>query len=138
MPTCSNNVVEPPILKFQLQYTIILHHRRNQAVRPAQHPEQDRMLSDIWNAGRLGSDGRERVERLSNGHGEERSWEGWRKIGLYVEDEEDGEVPFLMEVELFRDVGELGLECLVNASLRVACLADSRLALVRDGRRKLL
>lgn len=118
MPTCVNNTVEPQILNFQARYATILNHLRQRSVRPAQHPEQERMLSDIWRAGRLGvSDPDNR--RFSEDQGtSERSWEGWRKIGLTVEEEDgEGEAPFLMEVDLFRDTGELGLECLVSTLL---------------------
>ena len=115
MPTCSGNTVEPRILRFQSCYTTILHHRRQKAVRPAHDPDQERMLADIWSAGRLGADDREHAQRLSDGHGKERSWEGWKRIGLYVEGgKAEAEPPLIMEVELFRGVGELGLECLVS------------------------
>jgi hypothetical protein len=74
------------------------------------------MLADIWSAGRLSSDQREESERLSDTHGNERSWEGWKKMGLHVDGEEgQGDAPSLGEIDLFRDVGELGLECLVRA-----------------------
>ena len=47
--------------------------------------------------------------------GDNRSLAGWRKIGLYADWENpEAEAPFIMEVDLFSDVGELGLECLVS------------------------
>lgn len=73
------------------------------------------MLGEIWSAARLGNE-KEHVERLSDGHGGERSWEGWRKIGLYREaGDADREASVLMEVDLFQEVGQLGLECLVRS-----------------------
>lgn len=70
------------------------------------------MLADIWRLGRLGEDipGMEVVKRYS---GLGRTAEGWRRIGLVGVEDNNEEGPFL-EVELFRDVGELGLECLVS------------------------
>ena len=116
MPTCSNNIVKPQILNFQARYANILHHHRLRAVRPSQSKEQERMLAEIWQAGRLGVDDHGPVERLKGGHGNKRTSAGWRKIGLYV-DGEEGEAPFLMEADLFRDVGDLGLECLVGEKM---------------------
>ena len=45
-----------------------------------------------------------------------RTWASWRRIGLWVDEgtELGDETDPLLEVELFRDVGELGLECLVR------------------------
>ena len=115
MPTSSNNIVEPHILNFQSRFMNILQHHRLRAVRPVQGADQERMLSDIWNAGRLDTDGGERMERLTDGHSGHRSWAGWRKIGLHADGEDpEADAPFLMEVDLFRDVGELGLQCLVS------------------------
>jgi hypothetical protein len=45
--------------------------------------------------------------------GGERDWAGWRRIGLGQEGDELQEEP-LSEGELFRNVGDLGLECLVS------------------------
>jgi len=48
-----------------------------------------------------------------------RDWLGWRRLGL-IDDVDEGEVDeptYLLEVDLFRDVGELGLECLVRRTL---------------------
>jgi hypothetical protein len=86
------------------------------------------MLADIWRAGRLGQPvepgevTNDRASRWgsSNGHtavyDSERNWQGWKRIGLETENDGDheGPMPFL-EVELFRDVGDLGLDCLVSS-----------------------
>ncbi|KAK8844114.1 hypothetical protein IAR55_006908 [Kwoniella newhampshirensis] len=116
MPTCLNNTVEPQIHNFQARYATILQNRRLRPVRPSHSPYQEKMLREIWDAGRLGSadDGTGSGRGSSgfgHGHGVVRNWAGWQRMGLYL-DGDDSEPPFLMEVELFRDVGELGLECL--------------------------
>ena len=118
MPTCANNIVEPQILNFQARYAAMLQNRRLTPVRPAQRPNQERMLGDIWALGRLGESSAPGMERLSADTNVtvKRSWAGWRRIGLWVNDESGfgEETDPLLEVELFRDVGELGLECLVS------------------------
>lgn len=43
-----------------------------------------------------------------------RTAEGWNRIGLTVEGQEDDGEGIFLEAELFRVVGELGLECLVS------------------------
>ncbi|ORY33129.1 hypothetical protein BCR39DRAFT_521383 [Naematelia encephala] len=110
MPTCANNIVEPQILNFQARYATILHNRRHRPVRPAQDAQQEKMLSEIWHAGRLDNNKIDGTPKIQSGG--ERTWEGWRRIGLWPEFEGDDVPAFLMEVDLFRDVGELGLECL--------------------------
>lgn len=114
MPTCANNIVEPQILNFQSRYTAILNLKRLTPVRPGRHPEHEKMMGEVWRAGRLG-DTHIEMERLGQlRHETGRTQEGWRKLGLAVEDQdEDGVGPFL-EVDLFRDTGELGLDCLVS------------------------
>lgn len=121
MPTCANNIVEPQILNFQSRYAAILNTKRLKPVRTGRHPEHEKMLAEIWRAGRLG-DTRYETERLGHpGEDTERNQDGWRRLGLYVEEqEEDGEGPFL-EIDLFRDTGELGLECLVSRRCIVHC-----------------
>lgn len=127
MPTCLNTIVKPQILTFQARYAAILNHRRTKIVRPAQDPLQERMMAEIWHVGRLGDglainrdsfvetidgqDGDMTPKRFSDIAG--RSTAGWRKIGL-VGDDEDEASAHMAELELFRDVGELGLECLVS------------------------
>ena len=120
IPTSSNNIVEPQILNFQARYAAVLQHRRHRPVRPALYPEQEKMLSDIWRVARLGEVDKAGQEVMADVNdddfGSDRNWAGWKRIGLWVDDEvEDGEarMPFL-EVELFRDVGDLGLDCLVR------------------------
>ena len=98
MPTCTNNIVQPQILAFQARYATVLRHRRLQPVRPAKNPEQESMLRDIWGIGKLAGEedeGRSYRERS-----------GWDRLGwIYDEGSEAG---------LFKDVGQLGLECLVG------------------------
>jgi hypothetical protein len=106
-------MVEPQILSFQARYAALLHHRRLRAVRPAQIPEQERMLSDIWDNARLGETANGGDAKWPPTHSGQRSWDGWARIGLSVDEGEERPV-FLNEVDLFRDVGELGLECLVS------------------------
>jgi engulfment/cell motility protein 1 len=123
MPTCVNNMVEPQILNFQARYVGILHYRLRKPVRPDLYPEQERMLTDVWHVGRLGStanpgssDGD--MENFGSRSGE-RNLEGWRRLGLGAErdaGEYNGQA--FGEAELFEDVGELGLECLVSGSVR--------------------
>jgi engulfment/cell motility protein 1 len=87
------------------------------------------MLNEIWHVGRLGETTRPQpgLETMMNGHDHPdlppnsiagRDWLGWRRLGL-IDDVDEGEVDepaYLLEVDLFRDVGELGLECLVCRS----------------------
>jgi len=84
------------------------------------------MLNEIWHVGRLGETSRSQpgLETIVNGNSPAdfplntiagRDWLGWRRLGL-IDDVDEGEVDepaYLLEVDLFRDVGELGLECLV-------------------------
>lgn len=129
MPSCLNNTVQPQILNFQARYASILNHRRTKHVRPTQEPLQEKMLNEIWHVGRLGesSYNQQGVETiLPNGHDKNafhstglagRSWVGWWKLGLVgdqADETEAEERAYLLEAELFRDVGELGLECLVS------------------------
>jgi engulfment/cell motility protein 1 len=110
-----NNTVEPQILYFQARYTAILQYHRNKLVRPEQYKAQECMLADIWHVGRLGNLEALRsdngMERPSGGG--ERNLEGWSRLGLGLDGEETGKESH-SELELFRDVGELGLECLVR------------------------
>jgi hypothetical protein len=46
--------------------------------------------------------------------GSERTSEGWKRIGLYADEEDPTTGPF-SEVDLFQDTGELGLDCLVSS-----------------------
>jgi hypothetical protein len=127
MPTCLNNTVQPQILNFQARYASILNQRRTKHVRPAQNPNQEKMLNEIWHVGRLGEQSRPPpgLETIMNAHGHAdttgfagRDNMGWRSLGLVddVDDSEGDEPAYLLEVDLFRDVGELGLECLVCPS----------------------
>lgn len=89
------------------------------------------MMAEIWHVGRLGDnlalDRDSFVETVSSRDSDVtpkrysdiagRSTAGWRKIGLVVDDDDDGELSHMAELELFRDVGELGLECLVSPGL---------------------
>jgi hypothetical protein len=94
------------------------------------------MLNEIWHVGRLGEEIRQPgLETITNGgtHAEHstniiagRDWLGWRRLGL-IDDIDEGDVDepaYLLEVDLFRDVGELGLECLVSFPVLHACYAD--------------
>lgn len=115
MPTCANNIVEPQILNFQSRYAAILNMKRLYPVRPTQHPEHEKMLAEIWRAGRL-SDTLVEMERV--GHQDEitdRAQEGWRRLGFNVADQEEGGAGPLLATVLFQDTGELGLECLVGS-----------------------
>ena len=72
------------------------------------------MLQDIWDLGGL-SDTPVGMEHIETDLAINRHYSGWKRIGLEVEEtlNPDGLGPFL-EVELFRDTGELGLDCLVR------------------------
>ncbi|WWC91077.1 uncharacterized protein L201_006018 [Kwoniella dendrophila CBS 6074] len=115
MPTCANNIVEPQILNFQARYGLVLQYSRLKPVRPGSNVLQERMLRELWEYGKLG--GHEEGDDVSSiGHGQigrtamARTALGWKKMGLCQDGEENA--GFLMELEMFRDVGELGLECL--------------------------
>jgi hypothetical protein len=137
MPSCLNNTVQPQILNFQARYASIINHRRTKHVRPAQEPHQERMLNEIWHVGRLGEGlHAQPIETiLPNAAANEaeastsglagRSWVGWWKLGLISDSGDEAEVEdraHLLEAELFRDVGELGLECLVSQSASLSGL----------------
>lgn len=113
-------MVEGRILDFQNRYANVLRYHSLRPVRPATNTTHERYLSDIWNAGRLDDEeatassiniSSTRVSSPDYHHsGGPRSWEGWRRMGLSLEFADDSEE--LNETELFRTVGELGLECL--------------------------
>ncbi|WVQ73600.1 hypothetical protein IAR50_003179 [Cryptococcus sp. DSM 104548] len=123
IPSSSNPILSPHLLNFQSRLAVILQHKRLRSVRPQERPQQEKMLREIWEAGRLGEivqgEGDEEVEQLREGGvglglGEEgerveldrgRRMEGWVAMGGEVFGE-------LGEGGMFRDVGELGLECL--------------------------
>ena len=143
MPSCQNNTVSPQILTFQARYAAILNQRRTKHVRPAQDAVQEKMLNEIWHVGRLGEVSRQPgLKTITNGgnyaeHSTSmmagRDWLGWRRLGL-IDDIDEGDVDepaYLLEVDLFRDVGELGLECLVRFSDLDPWYADN-IALVRN------
>ncbi|RSH95186.1 hypothetical protein EHS25_000272 [Saitozyma podzolica] len=113
IPISSNNIVEPQILNFQARHAAILQYRRLRPVRPAQNAEQEKMLVDIWAHAHLGDARSNGVGggEVPSGLGGQRSLDGWRKIGLGYDEAED-QHRFAMETDLFRDTGELGLECL--------------------------
>jgi hypothetical protein len=115
IPISSNNIVEPQILNFQARHAAILQYRRLRPVRPAQNAEQEKMLVDIWAHAHLGDARSTGVGggEVPSGLGGQRSLDGWRKIGLGYDEAED-QHRFAMETDLFRDTGELGLECLVS------------------------
>jgi hypothetical protein len=95
------------------------------------------MLNEIWHVGRLGEGlHAQPIETiLPNAAANEaeastsglagRSWVGWWKLGLISDSGDEAEVEdraHLLEAELFRDVGELGLECLVSQSASLSGL----------------
>lgn len=130
MPSCVNNVCEPQILTFQARYATILQSRRLRPVRPQIHKVQEQMLAEIWDAGSLGAEPGNLTPRSPmRGTSHEqptqhnRHQAGWHRLGLTADNDDGGDKPFLMEVELFRDVGELGLECLASyfTVLQVQC-----------------
>lgn len=100
MQTSSTNAVEPQILNFQARWTSILHRKRLANVRPSRNPTHQKMLSEIWMLAGLGRGMRD--------------MQGWGRLGLGGDgsQEENG------EGGMFRDVGELGLECLVSIPVR--------------------
>lgn len=70
----------------------------------------------------------------------QRTWRGWRRIGLWVDGDEglNNDSGPLLEVELFRDVGELGLECFVGNMVDTRQMTDLLLsALLRHARGQL-
>ncbi|WVR08927.1 hypothetical protein IAU60_005986 [Kwoniella sp. DSM 27419] len=110
MPTCSNNAVEPQILNFQARYSVILQQRRLKPVKPQLNPLQEKMMRDLWHTGRLGTSDGEVTVGTGSAAGIMRTLSGWKRLGLGAESESEGGP--VNESELFRDVGELGLECL--------------------------
>ncbi|KAL7421273.1 hypothetical protein Q5752_004158 [Cryptotrichosporon argae] len=116
MPNCANNIVEARILDFQSRYATILRQRALRPVRPTHNVYHDRLLSEIWVAGKLepydprdGSVRKSAQTVQSHEVGGMRSWAGWAKAGLMPEQPVD--LLNLVEAELFRPIGELGLEC---------------------------
>ncbi|TXT13206.1 hypothetical protein VHUM_01607 [Vanrija humicola] len=115
IPTSSNNIVEPRILDFQTRYANVLRYHSLRPVRPQTNSTHERFLSDIWIAGRLdvedtGGLASPRPSMADYHSTGPRTWEGWRRMGLSIDYVEDTDP--LVETELFRSVGELGLECL--------------------------
>ncbi|KIR28517.1 hypothetical protein I309_02441 [Cryptococcus deuterogattii LA55] len=145
IPTSTNSVISPHFLNFQSRLCVILQQKRLRSVRPGQYKEHEKMLKEIWDAGKLGElakmeeiegeageGGREALSggqlgmstrsglgaeagmvmgmgKFGLGLGEiDRGAEGWKMIGLG----EEGQDGVLGEAAMFRDVGELGLECL--------------------------
>ncbi|ODN81097.1 hypothetical protein L202_03192 [Cryptococcus amylolentus CBS 6039] len=133
-PSSQNPILAPHLLNFQSRLAVILQHKRLRSVRPGERANQEKMLGEIWEAGRLGElegGGGEEIEELKEGggvggvggvglgmgmEGEKvemggmrgkggRRMEGWVAMGGEVFGE-------LGEGGMFRDVGELGLECL--------------------------
>lgn len=94
IPTSTNNIISPHILNFQSCLCVILQYKRLRSVRPGQYKEHEKMLKEIWEAGKLGEI--------------DRGMKGWWMIGLG----EEGQDRMLGEGAMFTDVGELGLECL--------------------------
>ncbi|ODO06045.1 hypothetical protein L198_01274 [Cryptococcus wingfieldii CBS 7118] len=131
IPSSQNPILAPHLLNFQSRLAVILQHKRLRSVRPGERGHQEKMLGEIWEAGRLGElvgaggggggEEVEEVEELKEGgvggvglgmgiQGEKvgkggRRMEGWAAMGGEVFGE-------LGEGGMFRDVGELGLECL--------------------------
>lgn len=120
IPSSHNNPVEPRILDFQTRYANVLRYHCLRPVRPQTNPMHERFLDEIWHAGRLdleeGSNvSSPRVSMQDYESTSSRTWDGWRRMGLAI-DYVDATDP-LSETELFRSVGELGLECLVGLNL---------------------
>jgi len=113
MPTCASNIVEPHILTFQRRYTDVLNYRKHLVVNPDRYPEQERMLAEVWQLGRLGSDASDMKAAAQHEITQRRHPGGWRRIGLDVTQSEEAESESA-EREMFKDVEELGLECLVS------------------------
>jgi hypothetical protein len=116
MSTSANNIVEPRILDFQTRYANVLRYHSLRPVRPQTNPTHDRYLREIWMAGRL--DEEETGDMTSprpsiaeyQASNIPRTWEGWRRMGLSIDFVDNTDT--LVETELFRSVGELGLQCL--------------------------
>lgn len=103
-------------------------------------------MSEIWHVGRLGETvSFERDSLLETVNGEDgdvtpkrysalagRSIAGWRKIGLMTEGDDERDSAQTAELELFRDVGELGLECLVSRCLFILYRLLTYIALFLD------
>lgn len=116
MVTSATNAIEPQILNFQSRWTAILHRKRLTPVRPTRSPNHEKMLSEIWVSAGLGrQDLRASKEEVSATSGR-RDLAGWSKLGLGIE---EGGMGIEGDGGLFRDVGELGLECLVGSLPRV-------------------
>ena len=136
---CINNTVEPQILNFQARYAAVLQYRRHVPVRPDHSPGQQRMLSDIYEVGRLGHCDSIHPDAKTNGHTRtgsmqrsqqsdddaERNMSGWGRIGPWLDADEPEDQGPSSEGDLFRDVGELGLECLVSLATTYAAEVDS-------------
>lgn len=157
IPTSTNNIISPHFLDFQSRLCVILQQKRLRSVRPGQYKEHEKMLKEIWEAGKLGE--LAKTEEIEGGGGEggrealsggqlgmstrsglgakagmvmglgkfglglgeiDRGAEGWKMIGLGEEDQ-DG---VLEEAAMFRDVGELGLECLVRTEVASSVLGS--------------
>lgn len=54
IPTSTNNIISPHILNFQSCLCVILQYKRLRSVRPGQYKEHEKMLKEIWEAGKLG------------------------------------------------------------------------------------
>ncbi|GMK55300.1 hypothetical protein CspeluHIS016_0203560 [Cutaneotrichosporon spelunceum] len=116
MSTSANNIVEPRILDFQTRYANVLRYHSLRPVRPQTNPTHERYLREIWMAGRLDEEdaGDMASPRPSMADYQAsnipRTWEGWRRVGLSIDFVDNTDA--LVETELFRSVGELGLNCL--------------------------
>lgn len=117
MATSSNNIVEPRILEFQTRYANVLKYHSLRPVKPQTNPVHERQLAEIWAAGRLDAEegsnlgvSSPRPSMADYQPSGPRTWEGWRRMGLAMDFVDDSDT--LVETELFRNVGELGLECL--------------------------
>lgn len=158
IPRSTNTIISPHFLNFQSRLCVILQQKRLRSVRPGQYKEHEKMLKEIWEAGKLGGlakteeiegeageGGREALRggqlgrstrsgpgaeaRMVMGMGKfglglgeiDRGAEGWKMIGLGEEDQ-DG---VLGEAAMFRDVGELGLECMVRNEVASSVLVQS-------------
>ncbi|OXG40065.1 hypothetical protein C359_03987 [Cryptococcus neoformans Bt120] len=129
IPTSTNNIISPHILNFQSCLCVILQYKRLRSVRPGQYKEHEKMLKEIWEAGKLGELAKAEeiggevgdrgaglgagpgmgMGKFGLGLGEiDRGMKGWWMIGLG----EEGQDRMLGEGAMFTDVGELGLECL--------------------------
>lgn len=116
IPSSQNNPVETRIFDFQTRYANVLRYHSLRPVKPQNNPTHERYLDDVWQTGRLDSEdgGGHRAsprpsmqDYQSSG---QRTWDGWRRMGLSIDYVEASDP--LNETELFRSIGELGLECL--------------------------